>query len=37
MSSGLLQAVGSLDVSQFWPTGRSDADTTKLILDVAED
>ncbi|MBM3562390.1 MAG: thermonuclease family protein [Alphaproteobacteria bacterium] len=37
MSSGTLKAVGSLDVSQFWPTGRSDADTTKLLLDVADD
>ncbi len=31
---GKLTIDGTLDVSQFWPTGESDADTTKLIVDV---
>ncbi|MBX3328368.1 MAG: hypothetical protein U0223_04635 [Nitrospira sp.] len=25
---------GTLDLSQFWPTGESDADTAKLVVDV---
>ena len=35
MTTGLLQIEGSIDLAQFWPSGRSDADTTKLILSVA--
>lgn len=31
---GKLTIEGTLDVAQFWPTGESDADTTKLILNV---
>jgi endonuclease YncB( thermonuclease family) len=34
MPSGMLVVDGSLDVSQFWPAGRSDADTTKVIVKV---
>jgi endonuclease YncB( thermonuclease family) len=30
--SGLLMIDGSVDVSQFWPTGESDADTVKLTI-----
>jgi endonuclease YncB( thermonuclease family) len=31
---GLLEINGTLDVKQFWPDGKSDADTTKVILKV---
>ena len=31
---GTLQINGQLDLKKFWPTGKSDADTTKLILNV---
>jgi endonuclease YncB( thermonuclease family) len=31
---GKLTIDGTLDVSQFWPAGESDADTTKLVVDV---
>lgn len=31
---GTLTIDGTLDVTQFWPSGESDADTTKLIVDV---
>jgi endonuclease YncB( thermonuclease family) len=34
MPSGMLVVDGSLAVSQFWPTGRSDADTAKVIIKV---
>jgi endonuclease YncB( thermonuclease family) len=30
--SGLLLIDGSVDVSQFWPTGESDADTVKFVI-----
>lgn len=35
MVAGLLQMRGSIALDQFWPSGRSDADTTKLVLTVA--
>ncbi len=31
---GLLEITGTLDVKQFWPDGKSDADTTKVVLKV---
>lgn len=31
---GLLTIDGTLDLSQFWPLGESDADTTKLVIDI---
>jgi len=31
---GLLRVTGTLDLNQFWPAGQSDADTTKIILQV---
>ena len=31
---GLLKVTGTLDVNQFWPAGQSDADTTKILLQV---
>ena len=34
MPAGMLEVAGSIDVNQFWPTGRSDADTTKVIVKV---
>lgn len=34
MPSGLLELHGTIDIAQFWPTGDSDADTTKVIVDV---
>lgn len=35
MATGLLEVQGTIDVTQFWPTGGSDADTTSLRVDVA--
>src|SRR5207302_11079376 len=35
MVAGLLQMRGSIAIDQFWPTGRSDADTTKIVLTVS--
>lgn len=32
MATGTLEISGSIDVSQFWPRGSSDADTVKLTL-----
>ena len=37
MVAGLLQMRGSIALNQFWPTGRSDADTTKIVLAVSPD
>ncbi|MFT4119837.1 thermonuclease family protein [Bradyrhizobium sp.] len=37
MPVGLLEVGGTIDVSQFWPEGRSDADTTKVVVNVAPD
>jgi endonuclease YncB( thermonuclease family) len=34
MPAGLLEVQGSIDLKQFWPDGRSDADTTKVVLNV---
>lgn len=34
MAQGLLEITGMIDVAQFWPSGKSDADTTKIILNV---
>ena len=34
---GLLRIKGSIDLEQFWPDGSSDADTSKVIVDVAKD
>jgi len=34
MPAGMLEVAGSIDINQFWPTGRSDADTTKVIVKV---
>ena len=34
MPSGMLVVDGSLDVSQFWPAGRSDVDTTTVMVKV---
>src|SRR5215208_5760094 len=35
MVAGLLRMRGSIAQDQFWPTGRSDADTTKILLTVS--
>jgi endonuclease YncB( thermonuclease family) len=35
MPKGLLTVGGTLDLSQFWPLGESDADTTKLLITVS--
>ncbi len=35
MVAGLLQVHGSIALDQLWPSGRSDADTTKVVLTVA--
>lgn len=32
---GTLTIAGTIDVQQFWPSGKSDADTTKIIVDVS--
>src|SRR5471030_1733268 len=37
MPAGMLEVFGTIDVSQFWPNGRSDADTTKVVLKVGPD
>ncbi len=34
MPTGLLELHGTIDIAQFWPSGDSDADTTKVIVDV---
>lgn len=34
MVAGLLEVQGSIDLAQFWPSGRSDADTTKILVTV---
>jgi len=36
MVSGLLEVHGTLDVGQFWPTGRSDADTATVTLNAVD-
>ncbi|MBL8517726.1 MAG: hypothetical protein JNM76_12255 [Betaproteobacteria bacterium] len=33
---GILTARGSIDISQFWPQGTSDADTANIYVDVAQ-
>ena len=33
---GRLIIDGTLDLSQFWPLGESDADTTKLVIDISD-
>jgi endonuclease YncB( thermonuclease family) len=35
MVAGLLQMQGTIALRQFWPIGRSDADTTKMVLSVS--
>jgi len=37
MATGLLEVHGTIDLTQFWPTGESDADTTKVLLSVGPD
>jgi endonuclease YncB( thermonuclease family) len=37
MPAGMLVVDGSIDISQFWPAGRSDADTTKVVIKVGGD
>jgi endonuclease YncB( thermonuclease family) len=37
MPSGMLEVVGTIDLGQFWPSGRSDADTTTVVLKVGAD
>jgi endonuclease YncB( thermonuclease family) len=37
MPVGLLEVEGTIDVKQFWPEGRSDADTTKVVVTIAPD
>lgn len=34
MAMGLLRVKGTIDLSQFWPRGSADADTTKILVDV---
>ena len=36
MSVGTLQLHGTIDVTQFWPSGDSDADTTKVLVDISQ-
>jgi endonuclease YncB( thermonuclease family) len=35
--TGILKVEGTIDLTQFWPTGSSDADTTKIKVTVARD
>jgi len=37
MGHGLLQVSGTIDLGQFWPSGRSDADTTTVVLKLGAD
>ncbi|WP_314948734.1 thermonuclease family protein [Bradyrhizobium cosmicum] len=37
MPVGLLEVEGTIEVKQFWPEGRSDADTTKVVVTIAPD
>jgi endonuclease YncB( thermonuclease family) len=37
MATGRLVVTGTIDLTQFWPVGQSDADTTKILLDVSAD
>lgn len=37
MPAGLLEVRGTIDLGQFWPSGRSDADTTTVVLKLAGD
>lgn len=37
MATGLLELRGTIELSQFWPKGTSDADTTKVIVSVDAD
>jgi endonuclease YncB( thermonuclease family) len=37
LASGLLEVIGTIDLSQFWPSGRSDADTTTVVLKMGAD
>ena len=32
MATGRLEVRGTVDLTQFWPTGSSDADTTKILV-----
>jgi len=34
MAQGLLEITGTIDVAQFWPSGKSDADTTKVLVTI---
>lgn len=35
MASGLLEVNGTINLNQFWPEGSSDANKTKIIVDLA--
>ena len=37
MPQGLLEVNGTIEVIQFWPEGRSDADTAKIVVTIAPD
>src|SRR5262245_6346608 len=37
MPTGLLEVTGTIDLNQFWPMGTSDADTTKILVQVGQD
>ena len=37
MVAGLLEVTGTVDLGQFWPSGRSDADTTTVVLKLGGD
>ena len=37
MPAGLLEVTGTIDLGQFWPLGTSDADTTKVLVQVSKD
>ena len=34
---GILRIYGKIDINQFWPTGTSDADTTKIKINIGDD
>jgi endonuclease YncB( thermonuclease family) len=37
MPAGMLEVEGAIELTQFWPSGRSDADTTKIVLTIGAD
>ena len=37
LTMGIFRVRGTIDIAQFWPSGESDADTTKIKIAVGAD